>query len=48
MAFLVRYFGSWTWRSIVSAVVCFAIFIRHVFLMWFVKFDYGYNMKVSW
>jgi len=46
-AFFLRLLGTdWNWRAISAAFACASVFVRHVYHMGFVKFDYGYNMLV--
>ena len=40
--------GSFTtsWISLATCIGCILFFVRHVYQMAYVHFDYGYNMKV--
>ena len=40
--------GSFTtsWTSLASCIGCILFFVRHVYQMAYVHFDYGHNMKV--
>lgn len=47
LAFCMRMVGSTSKRSVIVVSLFVAFFSHHVYNMAFVRFDYGYNMKVN-
>lgn len=46
LAFMLRILRARRAR-LLAGLACSLLFIRHVYSMWYVNFDYGYNMKMS-